>query len=70
MSQSNSTSGGGIGFFGLLTIVLIVLKLTGTIDWPWLWVLSPAIAATSFVVVLLTVTLVTIWLINRRDNRR
>lgn len=31
----------GIGFFGLLTIVFIALKLTGHINWSWLWVLSP-----------------------------
>ena len=30
-----------IGFLGLLTLVLIVLKLTHYIDWSWLWVLSP-----------------------------
>lgn len=34
-------SSGGIGFFGLLTIVFIVLKLTGVIDWAWIWVLAP-----------------------------
>lgn len=32
---------GRIGFVGLLTIVFIVLKLTGVIEWSWLWVLSP-----------------------------
>lgn len=32
---------GGIGFVGLLTIVFIVLKLTGYITWSWFWVLSP-----------------------------
>lgn len=26
---------------GLLTIVFIVLKLTGFIDWSWWWILSP-----------------------------
>ena len=31
----------GIGFAGLLTIVFIVLKLLGKIDWSWWWVLSP-----------------------------
>jgi len=31
----------GLGFFGLLTIVFIVLKLLGHIDWSWWWVLSP-----------------------------
>lgn len=30
-----------IGFAGLLTIAFIVLKLTGFISWPWVWVLSP-----------------------------
>ena len=32
---------GGIGFTGTLTIVFIVLKLTGVIDWAWKWVLCP-----------------------------
>lgn len=30
-----------IGFSSLLLIVFIVLKLIGTIDWSWWWVLSP-----------------------------
>lgn len=41
MSNNNSSSSGGIGFFGLLTIAFIVLKLTHTIKWSWWWVLSP-----------------------------
>lgn len=32
---------GGIDFCGLLTIVLIVLKLTKVISWSWWWVLAP-----------------------------
>ena len=39
--ETNNTSKGGIGFFGLLTIVFITLKLCGIIDWSWIWVLSP-----------------------------
>lgn len=31
----------GIGFFDLLTLAFIVLKLTGFIEWSWWWVLSP-----------------------------
>ncbi len=38
---SNTSSSGGVGFVGLLTILFIGLKLTGVIDWDWLWVLSP-----------------------------
>ena len=30
-----------IGFFGLLTIVFVTLKLIGVIDWAWVWVLAP-----------------------------
>lgn len=41
MSDVTTKSSGGIGFFGLLTIVFIVLKLTEVIAWSWLWVLSP-----------------------------
>ena len=42
MSDSNtSSSSGGIGFVGLLTILFVGLKLTGYITWSWWWVLSP-----------------------------
>lgn len=30
-----------IGFFGLLTILFVGLKLAGFIDWSWVWVLAP-----------------------------
>ena len=39
--SSSSSSSAGIGFVGLLTIVFIVLKLCGVINWSWVWVLSP-----------------------------
>jgi hypothetical protein len=41
--STKTNSSGGIGFFGLLTIVFITLKLTGYIAWSWFWVLSPII---------------------------
>jgi len=39
--SSSSSSSGGIGFSGALTILFIALKLTHVVSWPWLWVLSP-----------------------------
>ena len=39
--DNNTNAGGGIGFFGLMTIVFIVLKLTHVISWSWVWVLAP-----------------------------
>lgn len=40
-TKTSNNSTGGVGFFGLLAIVFIVLKLTGYIAWSWWWVLSP-----------------------------
>lgn len=39
--MSNTNSGGGIGFLGLLAIVFIVLKLCNVIAWSWWWVTAP-----------------------------
>lgn len=54
MSKSNvsSNSGGGIGFPGLLTIVFIVLKLTGHINWSWVWVLAPLWGGIALVILM------------------
>ena len=49
------TESRGIGFSGLLTIVFIVLKLLGVINWSWLWVLSPLWITTLIVIVLVVV---------------
>lgn len=39
--MDNHNTSGGIGFFGLLGIAFIVLKLLNIISWSWAWVLSP-----------------------------
>jgi hypothetical protein len=41
MSKSSSSSSSGIGFFGLLGVAFIVLKLCHVIDWKWVWILFP-----------------------------
>jgi len=41
MSEQSSTQSFGTSFCSLLTILFIGLKLTGYIDWSWLWVLAP-----------------------------
>ena len=56
--NSSSSSSSGIGFVGLLTIVFIVLKLTGYIDWSWWWVLSPIWIAATVVVAILALVVV------------
>ena len=39
--KNNSSNSSGIGFFGLLAIVFITLKLLGYIDWSWWYVTLP-----------------------------
>lgn len=50
---SSSSSSGGIGFFGLLTIVFVTLKLLEVIAWPWVWVLAPTWIPLSLLLVAL-----------------
>ncbi len=53
MSNNSSSSSSGIGFPGLLTVLFIGLKLTGYINWPWIWVLSPILISVSIVVAII-----------------
>ncbi len=39
MNKGNTQSGLSTG--SVLGLIFIVLKLTGNIDWPWIWVLAP-----------------------------
>jgi hypothetical protein len=61
MSSRSSSSSSGMscgGFFvALLTVAFVVLKLTGYIEWTWLWVLSPLWIYTAFLVLVILVVL-------------
>ncbi|MEK4062179.1 MULTISPECIES: hypothetical protein [unclassified Paenibacillus] len=58
MSDKNNKANGGVGFFGLLGIVFIILKLTEVIDWKWGVVLLPLYGPISFAVFILLIVLV------------
>ena len=49
MNESSSSSGGGIGFLGLLQIVLITLRLLDAIGWSWWLVMLPTLIPIAFV---------------------
>ena len=60
--QKSVNVSGGIGLPGLLTVVFIVLKLTGYIAWSWWWVLSPIwITALLCVPIIVIVAIVLLW---------
>lgn len=69
MSNSSSSSSGGIGFVGLLTIVFITLKLCNVIQWSWWWVLAPMWIGVAIVLLVLLGVLAWFVLDERRKKR-
>ena len=67
MSDS-SGKGGGIGFLGLLQIVLITLKLLKVIAWSWWVVMLPTLIPLGFAV--LYFLLVVVPLVLRKEDRK
>ena len=52
----------------LITIIFVVLKLTGVINWSWWWVLSPILISFSLLIVVFIIVLI-IALVNKlKDN--
>lgn len=73
MAECAKSSGVRVGFFGLLALVFITLKLTGHVSWPWLWVLTPLWfpAAVVVLVVVVAVALLGIaGLIDHLESKR
>lgn len=66
-SNNTNTARGGVGFFGLLTLVFIVLKLTGVISWSWGWVLAPLWIPFLFGVIIIIVLLFVAWRFNGKS---
>ena len=58
MRDSKHYSGGGLGLASVLTIIFIVLKLVGVINWSWWWVLSPLWINAILVVVIFVIIFV------------
>lgn len=56
--MNNKTKQGGLGIVSVLTIIFIVLKLLGVIQWSWIWVLSPIWISTVIVVAVFSVILI------------
>jgi len=65
MATKQVHSSGGIGFAGLLTIVFVVLKLTGVIAWSWWWVLAPLWVGFAFVLAIFVGVLLVFYRLDR-----
>ena len=53
--MEGGTTAVGLGFADVLTIVFVVLKLVGVIDWPWIWVLSPLWISLGLALILIVI---------------
>ena len=56
--MDNKAKQGGLGIVSVLTIVFIVLKLLGVIQWSWIWVLSPLWISAVIVIAVFSVILI------------
>jgi hypothetical protein len=54
--MSNKKSGCSVSL-PLITLILVILKLTGVIDWSWVWVTSPIWIPIALVLFILFVAL-------------
>lgn len=70
MSDNNSSSSsGGIGLFGVLGVVFVVLKLTHVIDWSWWWVTLPFWGGFAFILLVLFILGIGIAILSFFANR-
>lgn len=56
--MNNQQKTGGVSIITVITIVLVILKLTGNIDWTWWAVFAPMIISTSlliFIIIILSI---------------
>ncbi|MGM0124873.1 hypothetical protein IGI37_002267 [Enterococcus sp. AZ194] len=48
----------GLGLASILTIIFVIAKITGYINWSWWLVFSPTIALFSFAILILIIALI------------
>ena len=51
--MNKNTNNTGLGLGTVLTAIFVVLKLVGTIDWSWWWVLSPILIEIGLTIIIL-----------------
>ena len=65
MNNDSASYSGGVGFFGLLTILFIGLKLGGVINWNWFWVLSPLLIPFLFLGIIFVILIIAAIIVRR-----
>lgn len=58
MENNNKNSAGGFGLDIILTLIFVVLKLCGVIDWAWVWVLAPLWIGAALMIILIIILII------------
>ena len=70
MRDNKHYSSGGLGLASVLTIVFIILKLVGVIDWSWVWVLAPLWINAILVVVTIVIVAIVVVVSDKNESKR
>ena len=66
--MSSQTYTTGPGLCTLLTVAFVVLKLTGQITWPWIWVLAPAWISFALAVFIIAIVLIVALVASKKEE--
>lgn len=58
MASNDSSSSGGVGFFGLMFLIFMTLKLTGFINWSWWWVTAPLWGGFAIIILFIIIVMI------------
>lgn len=67
--SNNDSKSDGIGFLGALTLIFIILKLCGIINWSWIWVLAPSWIP-IFLAIAIIIVAIFIGIIKKEINKK
>lgn len=68
--MNNNKNSGGVSIFTVLTLIFVVLKLCGLVNWSWVWVLSPVWIGAILVVILLIINVIIVLHDDNKKNSR
>ena len=68
--QNNKTTSSGVGFPIVVTVVFVILKLVGVINWSWWWVLAPTWISLGLGLALILITVLCTAIVRLIDKRK
>lgn len=69
MSSSDSTKSSGLGLSSILTIIFVLCKLFGVIDWSWWWVFSPVWIPLTVILIGVLIYFIIMFIVEYLNNR-